>query len=629
MRIFTLLLSSLLSVTAAFAQLNGDGYYRVHNKVTKRYVYVTDDKGKLDYATTSADMYAIQLWKDFEKASSDPATVCYIKAIDGKYDIQAQGTGIFEIISSYVSLRLNGDGSYYAYGSKEGITKYLGDGEKGDVEEGVMSDATSGEYRKWYITPINTADNQYFGVKGEMNIGGKFYTPFFTAFPYSFASAGMKAYYVSKVDHGMAVMKEVTGTVPAEMPVFIVTTSAAPSSNRLNIGGSASLPADNLLKGVYFNNPMISHYNRTAYDASTMRMLGTLSDGSVGYITSNIDFIPANQSYLSVPAGTPAELKLVTEEEYEQNLRDMYAQSITLDRTEVSVVEGSEFKLTATITPEKAASQAITWTSSNASVATVDAGGLVKVIAVGTAVITASTTDGTNLSASCTVTGTHIPASGITLDRTEVSVVEGSEFKLTATVTPDKAAYQAITWTSSNTSVATVDAGGLVKVIAVGTAVITASTTDGTNLSASCTVTGTHIPASGITLNISTISSVVGSEHQLTATVTPDKAAYQALSWTSSNQSVASVSASGLVKIIAVGTAVITVTTTDGTNLSASCTVTGTSAVEAVFAGISEGKADVYTLGGVLVKRNATISDVKALEQGIYIIGGVKVAIAK
>ena len=91
----------------------------------------------------------------------------------------------------------------------------------------------------------------------------------------------------------------------------------------------------------------------------------------------------------------------------------------------------------------------------------------------------------------------------------------------------------------------------------------------------------------------------------------------------------ASVSASGLVKIIAVGTAVITVTTTDGTNLSASCTVTGTSAVEAVFAGISEGKADVYTLGGVLVKRNATISDVKALEQGIYIIGGVKVAIAK
>ena len=68
MRIFTLLLSSLLSVTAAFAQLNGDGYYRVHNKVTERYVYVTDDKGKLDYATTSADMYAIQLWKDFEKA---------------------------------------------------------------------------------------------------------------------------------------------------------------------------------------------------------------------------------------------------------------------------------------------------------------------------------------------------------------------------------------------------------------------------------------------------------------------------------------------------------------------------------------------------------------------------------
>ena len=699
---------------SAFAQLSGDGYYRVHNYVTGRYVYVTDDKGKLDYATTSADMYAIQLWKGFEKASSDPATVCYIKAVDGKYDILAQGTGIYEIISSYVSLRKNGDGTYYAYGSKEGITKYLGDGEKGDVDEGVMSDATSGNYRKWYITPINTADGSYLGVKGAVRAGGKYYTPYYASFPFSFASSGMKAYYVSKIGYGMAVMKEVTGTVPAEMPVFIMQSSQAASSNRLNVGGTATAPAGNMLKGVYFNNDMPSHYNRVAYNSSTMRMLGVTSTGAIGFVTAKINFIPANYSYLSVPAGTPAELKLVTEAEYEAFLKEQLAQSITLDRTSVSVEEGSQFKLTATVKPDKAASQTLTWTSSNKAVATVDATGLVKVLAQGTATITVATTDGSNLKATCTVTGTKILAktitldrttasvdegtqfkltatvtpasvasqtltwtssntavatvdatgvvkaltpgtatitvattdgsnlkatcavtvnkilaSSITLDRTTASVDEGTQFKLTATVTPASVASQTLTWTSSNTAVATVDATGVVKALTPGTATITVATTDGSNLKATCAVTVNKILAQSITLNVTTISLEVGAESRLVATVTPDKAASQTLTWTSSNQSIATVDATGLVKVLAAGSATITVATTDGSNLKATCVVTGLSGVDAVFAGIEGTTVDVYTIGGVLVRKNATIDDVKSLDAGFYLIGNKKVAIAK
>ena len=99
---FNIILSTLLlSAVSAFAQVNGNGYYRIQNYMTGRYVYVTDDKGRLDYATTTADMYAIQLWLGFDKASSDPATICYVKNVDGsKYDIQSQSTLIYEIIST-------------------------------------------------------------------------------------------------------------------------------------------------------------------------------------------------------------------------------------------------------------------------------------------------------------------------------------------------------------------------------------------------------------------------------------------------------------------------------------------------------------------------------------------------
>ncbi|MGN1246613.1 MAG: Ig-like domain-containing protein [Muribaculaceae bacterium] len=544
MRLKLILAILLLAQASAYAELNGDGYYRVQNFKTQRYVYVTDNKGRLDYATTSADMGAIELWLGFEKASTDPATVCYVKHISGsQYDIQSQGTGIYEIISTYVKLYKLSNGTYYAYGEKGGMTKYLGDGEKGDCDEGVMSGETTGDYRKWWIKPIDTDDN-YFGVKTDLSVGGKHYRAFYTEFPYSFASSGMKAYYVSKVDNGMAVMKEITDGVPGETPVFIETSSNQPKECKLNIGAATgATPSDNKLTGVYFNTHNGSaHSNYVAYNANTMRVLGKTSDGKLGFVTAVLDYIPANSCYLKVESGSPAELKLVTEEEYEEEM-NKYAQSISMSQSSAELWEDEQLQLTATVLPENAASQALTWTSSNTAVATVDATGLVKAIAPGTATITATTTDGTNLSATCSVTVKKILATSITLDKTSIEAVEGTQVQLTATVLPAKAASQALTWTSSNTAVATVNGSGLVSIVGAGTATITA-------------------------------------------------------------------------------------TTTDGSNLSATCAVTGIAGVEAIFA-TKQGTADIYTIGGVLVKKGATADDAKQLPAGIYVIGGVKVAIKR
>ena len=108
--------------------------------------------------------------------------------------------------------------------------------------------------------------------------------------------------------------------------------------------------------------------------------------------------------------------------------------------------------------------------------------------------------------------------------------------------------------------------------VAVGNATITASTTDGTDLKATCAVTVFKL-ATSIVLNKPEATLEAGSQEQLTATVLPSDAA-QTVTWTSSDPSVASVDKSGLVTAVAVGNATITASTTDGTDLKATCEVT-------------------------------------------------------
>ena len=80
------------------------------------------------------------------------------------------------------------------------------------------------------------------------------------------------------------------------------------------------------------------------------------------------------------------------------------AESIQLNVTTAGLNEGATLQLTAKVQPEDGTSKIMNWASSNPSVATVDDNGLVTTHSVGTAIITAMTTDGSNLSASCTVT---------------------------------------------------------------------------------------------------------------------------------------------------------------------------------------------------------------------------------
>ena len=164
-----------------------------------------------------------------------------------------------------------------------------------------------------------------------------------------------------------------------------------------------------------------------------------------------------------------------------------------------------------------------------------------------------------------------IHVTSVSLDKTSLELTEDGTGTLIATVLPDNASNKNVTWESSNTSVATVDANGLVTAVSAGTATITA-TADGKSATCTVTVTAATVPVTGVTMNKTSTSLYVGDTETLTATVQPGNASNQAVTWSTSNPSVATVE-NGVVRATGRGTATITVTTADG-NYTATCTVT-------------------------------------------------------
>ena len=165
----------------------------------------------------------------------------------------------------------------------------------------------------------------------------------------------------------------------------------------------------------------------------------------------------------------------------------------------------------------------------------------------------------------------NIPVASVALDQEELSLFAGENETVIASVLPLVASNQKVTWTSSDDTVATVDENGVVTAVSAGAAVITVTTEDG-SLTASCTVTVT-VPVTGVSLDKDEMSLTVGETGTLTATVTPENATNGNITWASDKADVATVDENGVVSAVSAGTAVITVTTEDG-SLTASCTVT-------------------------------------------------------
>lgn len=337
-RITTLLFAAVCTLSA-YAQLNGNGYYRAQSSEQGRYIKVIDDRGSVDLTATTADMEALRTCASFENVVSDPASIIYIKKMNTGYDFRSQGTGSYQIISYEVNLKDMGDNKYWCYASNAGLTKYLADQlinyemlpylteeekeeylNNGHLVTNISPNVDGGKWLDWNINPVKDAEGFYFGLKPNVAASDGYYQTFYAAFPFTFLSEGMSAWYVSKINEttGKVIISEVTGGVPTSTPVIIKCSSQSAASNKLNVGASTSgIAAGNLLTGVYFCNPDAgpTHTNVVPFDPTTMRVLGTTADGSLAFV-NNVDlaYIPANTAYITVSASAPA-VMLVTDQD--------------------------------------------------------------------------------------------------------------------------------------------------------------------------------------------------------------------------------------------------------------------------------------------------------------------------
>ena len=254
-------------------------------------------------------------------------------------------------------------------------------------------------------------------------------------------------------------------------------------------------------------------------------------------------------------------------------------ESVTIIPSELSIEMGTPATtLTPIIHPSNATNHAVTWTSDNSNIASVNAQtGAVTAVSIGQTYIRVTTADGARTNrATVTVTPAPIPVTSVSIAGcTATPLAIGATHQLTATVLPANATNRIVTWTSSNNNIATVNNYGLVTALTAGTATITATTADG-GKTATCMVTiPAPIAVTGVTLAgcHPDVPFAINDTRQFVATITPNNAANQNVTWTSSNNSVATVNNYGLVTARAAGTATITVTTADG-GRTATCVVT-------------------------------------------------------
>ncbi len=195
---------------------------------------------------------------------------------------------------------------------------------------------------------------------------------------------------------------------------------------------------------------------------------------------------------------------------------------------------------------------------------------------------------------------TSVPITSITGMESSASLGVGGTVTLTPTVLPANTT-ETVVWESDDTDVATVS-GGVVTGVAAGSTTIRAKSPSDATIKAECTVTVTDaVPVTGVSLNKSNTTLQVGSNEILTATVAPANATNKVVTWTSSNTSVATVE-NGVVTAVGVGSATITVTTTDG-SFTATCAVT---VKEKLTAPVITAPTTVMEEGNVAVTISAT-----------------------
>ena len=375
------------------AQLNGTGYYRVKNVGTGNYISLENNlfnyktiiaeagngaKHMFSYSFIKqiADDYGVPaalscagayLKTDIHMVDDSecelPSTIIYLENNSGdNYDIKAQSTGLVQLTTGeyntdnisctfgnlYATVKkVSGTGANSMYYVSEKLTgtgvahvPVLGDVSKtitigteyfmDDGSNFAMTEnySSSNSQHKWYIEPV-TALN----ITPSFSYGGKHYTTYYTAFPYTIGGNIKHAYAVTKInDNGNLEIEAIEGTVPACTPVLLecssktgnyIVPTGAPTVVASTATPITSYTGTNLLKGTFFCNTDDKMYfdcytgntvgtkgetktNGKSFDANNITaptnpqkyVLGLTASGKLGFVKATGTAMPANKAWL-------------------------------------------------------------------------------------------------------------------------------------------------------------------------------------------------------------------------------------------------------------------------------------------------------------------------------------------
>ena len=270
-------------------------------------------------------------------------------------------------------------------------------------------------------------------------------------------------------------------------------------------------------------------------------------------------------------------------------------------------------------TDEKVAKAAekltIEWTSSDESVATVDATGMVVAVSAGEADITASVKD-SEMSAVCKVT-VKVTAKDITVPESlDVKLNDGNETTVEATVSPADATDVEVSYASTDEAVATIDKDGKVQVLQPGECdIMTTLTQEGKKVAEKKTHIKAFYEVEGITLDKSEGILTAGNTVTLNAAVLPEEVADETtVTWTSSDEKIAAVDENGKVTAIAAGEATITATA-EGKNATYKLTVQAKKVVQNTSKSSNKGNTSSSTGSSAPVSNSAPVQPAAPAEQ--------------
>ncbi|MBR7097136.1 MAG: Ig-like domain-containing protein [Alistipes sp.] len=255
---------------------------------------------------------------------------------------------------------------------------------------------------------------------------------------------------------------------------------------------------------------------------------------------------------------------------------------ISLDKTMVALEIDESATVQAVITPSNATNKAVEWSIADTAVATVS-NGVVTGVAVGETTLTATTADGGfTATIPVKVVTEKVAVTGIEWQNTTSNIKEGKFAFFVAEISPANATDLSTTWMSDNPEVASI---GEIKIadnfimayiwgVAPGKATISVTTNDG-GFKQYCPITiDPVVKVTEIKIGPENATIEAGETKQFAAAISPSDAENKEVEWSSSDTSVATVDANGLVTGVAKGEATITATAKDGSGVKGEATIT-------------------------------------------------------